>query len=233
MAVLIPALNEEASLPPLLDGLRERGVGCTVVVDNGSTDDTARIAQEKGAVVLREEERGYGAACLRGIEHLASLSDPPAVLTFLDADARAEVEALEAVTAPVLRDEADLVLGVRRAPQGKEGNLHLHARLGSRIVLACARLLFGFRHSDLAPFRAIHFGRLQELAMDDRNWGWTLQMQIRAHRAGLRIVEVPVSHRPRAAGRSKISGSLGASVRVGLKMFYTLLRERFRGRDPG
>lgn len=233
VAVLVPALNEEATLPGLLRELARGGVGTVVVVDNGSRDRTAGVAAEEGAIVLREEERGYGAACLRGIEHLASGDDPPTVLAFVDADARAEIAHLSRLVGPVLRDEADLVLGVREGPAGRAGNLHLHARLGNRVVLGCARLLFGLRHGDLAPFRALRFSSLLALGMDDRNWGWTLQMQIRAHRRGLRVREIAVPHRPRSAGRSKISGSLAASFRVGAKMFYTLLRERFRGVSGG
>ncbi|NIR78524.1 MAG: glycosyltransferase family 2 protein [Gemmatimonadetes bacterium] len=225
----MPALNEEASLPGLLRGLARAGVGTVVVVDNGSSDRTATVAAAEGATVLREEERGYGAACIRGIEHLAFGDDPPTALAFVDADARAELAHLSRLVGPVLRDEADLVLGVREGPAGRPGNLHFHARLGNHLVLGCARLLFGLRHGDLAPFRAVRFPSLLALEMDDRNWGWTLQMQIRAHRKGLRVREIAVPHRPRSAGRSKISGSLGASVRVGAKMFYTLLRERFRG----
>ncbi|HSR43103.1 MAG TPA: glycosyltransferase family 2 protein [Longimicrobiales bacterium] len=226
VAVLVPALNEEATLPGLLRELSRSGIGSVVVVDNGSTDGTGAVAAAGGATVVREEERGYGAACLRGIEHLASMAEPPTAVAFVDADARAELDHLTRLAGPVVRDEADLVLGVREGPAGREGNVHLHARLGNRLVLGCARLLFGLRAGDLAPFRAIRFASLLALEMDDRNWGWTLQMQIRAHREGLRVLEITVPHRPRPAGRSKISGSPGASLRVGAKMFYTLLRER-------
>lgn len=228
VAVLVPALDEEDALPRTFDALPDGVVQDLVVVDNGSRDRTPEVARRAGAAVLFESERGYGAACLAGIEHLASLPEPPDVLVFLDADATTEAPHLPELVRPVAEGRADLVLGVRRAPGGARGNAHSHARAGNRIVLALTRLLFGFRFRDLAPFRAIRFSSLQDLAMDDRNWGWTLQMQIRAARAGLRIREIPVLHAPRAAGRSKISGSLGTSLRVGLKMFYTLARERFR-----
>ena len=111
-------------------------------------------------------------------------------------------------------------------PDGSRGNLRTHARWGNRVVLTATRLLFGHRFQDLPPFRAIRFTALQRLAMDDRDWGWTLQMQLRAVRHGLRIVEIDAPHRARAHGRSKISGRLGMSLRVGAKMFYTLARER-------
>lgn len=226
VAVLVPALDEEAALPGLVRRLRRTGVGRVIVVDNGSTDRTAEVAAAEGATVLREEERGYGAACLRGVDHLSSLPEPPEVVAFVDADAGPELPHLHRLVAPVLCDEADLVLGIRESEEGRAGNRHLHARLGNRIVLACARILFGLSHTDLAPFRAMRFRDLRALRMDDRNWGWTLQMQIRAHLRGLRVREIRVPHGPRTEGRSKISGSLAASLRVGAKMLYTLVRER-------
>jgi len=227
-AVLIPALDEEEALPGVLGSLPRGSVDSVVVVDNGSTDRTAEVARAHGATVLDEPEPGYGAACLRGIRHLEALPSPPEVLAFVDADATSEAPHLDRLVDPIRREGADLVLGVREGAGGREGNLHAHARLGNRLVLGAARALFGLRAPDLPPFRAIRFSALRDLGMDDRTWGWTLQMQIRARRAGLRVREVRVPHEPRSSGESKISGSLSTSVRVGLKMFWTLLRERVR-----
>lgn len=226
--MLVPALDEEEALPGLFEALPRARIRHLVVVDNGSSDATVRVAEKLGATVLVEPERGYGAACLAGIRHLARLDPEPEVLAFVDADAHREAPYLDDLVFPVLDDRADLVLGVRSGAGGERGNVHRHARLGNRLVLALTRLLFGVAFRDLAPFRVIRFSRLLELEMDDRNWGWTLQMQIRAARRGLRILELEVPHRVRSEGRSKISGSLAASVRVGLKMFYTLVRERLR-----
>ena len=226
-AVLIPALNEEQALPAVLAALPFDRLHSVVVADNGSTDDTAAIARAAGAVVVREQRRGYGSACLAGIRHLAALATPPAAIVFLDADHPENAERLPVVLDPLARG-ADLALGVRVGPGGGTGNRHAHARWGNRVVLAAARLLFGRPFRDLAPFRAIRMGALERLGMDDRDWGWTLQMQLRAVRHGLRIVEVDAPHLPRSGGRSKISGRLGMSLRVGAKMFYTLARERLR-----
>lgn len=226
--MLIPALDEEEALPGLFEALPRERIRHLVVVDNGSSDETVQVAKNLGATVLREPERGYGAACLKGIRHLAGLDPAPDVLAFADADAHREAPFLEVLVSPLLDDRADLVLGVRTGAGGARGNVHRHARLGNRLVLALTRLFFGVDYRDLAPFRAIRFSRLLDLEMDDRNWGWTLQMQIRAARRGLRVLEVEVPHRLRSEGESKISGSLLASVRVGLKMFYTLARERLR-----
>lgn len=228
VAVLIPALDEEDALPGLFDSLPRKQIRHLVLVDNGSSDGTVRVARERGATVLVEPEKGYGAACLTGIRHLDDAEPAPEVLAFVDADAHREVRHLDEIVNPVLEDRADLVLGVRAGTEGRRGNVHRHARLGNRVVLELTKRLFGVEFRDLAPFRAIRFSRLLELEMDDRNWGWTLQMQIRAARRGLRILEVEVPHRTRSEGKSKISGSLAASIKVGLKMFYTLVRERLR-----
>ena len=225
-AVLIPALNEEEALPAVLAALPIDGLHAVVVADNGSTDHTVRIAHEAGAVVVREEERGYGAACLAGIAYLTAMPARPEAVVCLDADHPEDAARLPVVLEPMAHG-ADLVLGVRVGSRGT-GNLHTHARWGNRVVLAVTRMLFGRRFQDLPPFRAIRFSALQRLRMDDRNWGWTLQMQLRAVRQGLSIVEVHAPHLPRARGRSKISGRLGMSVRVGAKMFYTLAREWLR-----
>lgn len=230
MAVLVPALDEEEALPVQL--ARVPGwVDRVVVVDNGSTDGTARVAREGGAEVVREEERGYGAACLRGIRHLGETGEAPDVLVFLDADGSDDPTRIGALVAPVAAGEARLVLGVRRGAGGSTGTILPHARVGNALVLGLLALLFGRRFRDMPPFRAISFEGLRELEMDDRNWGWTLQMQIRALRHGWSIAELEMPHRRRSHGRSKISGSLLASVRVGLKMFWTLARERVRPRS--
>ena len=227
-AILIPALNEEDALPAVLSALPMAHLHSVVVADNGSTDGTARAARAAGAIVVREEERGYGAACLAALAYLGSLDPVPESVVFLDADHPEDAGRLSLILEPLCRG-ADLALGVRVSRGGEHGNLHMHARWGNRVVLTVVHLLFGHRFQDLPPFRAIRFAALERLAMDDRNWGWTLQMQVRAVRRGLEIVEVHKPHYPRARGRSKISGRLGMSLRVGAKMFYTLGREWLGG----
>ncbi len=229
VAVLIPALNEEGALPGILSSMPD-SVDQVVVADNGSTDRTAAIARAHGAHVVREDERGYGAACLAGIRHLSGQSAPPDVLVFIDADGSDDPADIDRVVGPILAGDADLVLGVRCGAGGDVGTILPHARFGNRLVLSLTRLLFGKAFRDLPPFRAVAFERLLLLEMDDRNWGWTLQMQIRAVLHDLRIVEIEVTHRRRTEGVSKISGSLAMSLRVGAKMFYTLARERIRAR---
>jgi hypothetical protein len=231
IVALIPALNEEVALPGVLVGLHAAGVSRVVVVDNGSTDGTGRVAREGGAEVLTEPERGYGAACLAGLRYLEV--NAPDVVVFLDGDQSDDPAAMDRILDPIRAGRADFVIGVRRgARSGEVSSVPLHARLGTGLILAAARLLHGARFRDLGPFRAIRFQSLRALDMDDRNWGWTLQMQLRAHHLGVPMEEVEVPHRPRAAGRSKVSGSPIGSLKAGGKMLITLIRERFRALLP-
>jgi glycosyltransferase involved in cell wall biosynthesis len=228
VAVVVPALNEAQSLPRVLEGLRSLSdpPDRIVVVDNGSTDGTGEVALRGGADVVREPERGYGAACLAGLDHLAR-TGPPEVVAFMDADGSDDPSALPRIVEPIERGTADFVVGVRGAPPGEEGTaVPLHARMGNALVLLGARLLHGARLRDPGPFRAIRYPTLTRLEMDDRNWGWTLQMQLRAHHLGVSTLYVEVPHRERSAGRSKVSGSVTGSVRAGGKMLYTLWVER-------
>lgn len=230
LAVLIPALNEEEALPGLLSQLRHHGIGRVVVVDNGSTDGTNRVARAAGAEVVLEPRRGYGAACLAGIRHLSA--DPPDILVFLDGDQSDDPAVLDRLVDPIRAGEADLTIGVRTPASADAGPaVPLHARLGNRLVLLGMRLLHGMEARDLGPFRAIRFPSLRALEMDDLDWGWTVQMQLRAHHRALRILEVDVPHRQRAGGRSKVSGSVSGSLKAGRKMLLTLIRER-PGRLP-
>ncbi len=224
VAAVIPALDEEDSLPAVVEGLLGGRVRRVVVVDNASTDRTAEVARKVGAEVVREERRGYGAACLTGIRHLRAGGAPEVVL-FLDGDGSQDPAEAGALVDPVLERKADLVLGVR--PPRAAGT-PAHARWGNRLVLFLVRALFGHRFADLPPFRAVSWATLERLEMDDRDWGWTLQMQLRALVRGHRILEVPVRHRQRRGGESKISGTVRGSFRAGSKLLLTVFRERWR-----
>ena len=227
VAALIPALNEEGSIGGVVRELRERGVTRVVVADNGSTDATPQVAARAGAQLARDPRPGYGRACLAGLALLESDPSPPEVVLFVDGDGADALERIPLLVTPVLEDRADLVIG-RRVGEGEVGNARVHARLGSRWVLHGARLLHGMRADDMGPFRAIRWETLEALHMDDPTWGWTLQMQLRAHHLGARILEVEVPRRSRTAGRSKVSGSLEVSLRAGIRMGWTLVRERIR-----
>jgi len=226
VAVIIPAHNEAASLPRVLGAIPRGLVEEIVVVDNASTDRTAESARAGGATLLHEPRRGYGAACLRGLDHLRTRR--PEVVVFLDADCSDRPEEMPLLLEPIARGEADLVIGSRLRGTRERGALLPQARLGNRVATILLRLLYGGRFTDLGPFRAIRFESLLRLGMVDRDFGWTVEMQVKALLAGLRVREVPVSYR-RRVGRSKITGTLSGSVKAGVKILWTIGRYRLPG----
>jgi glycosyltransferase involved in cell wall biosynthesis len=228
VTVILPALNEAAALPTALGSFPPQ-VGL-LVVDNGSTDQTATVAAAHGAQVVCEPRRGFGAACWAGAQAASG-----EVLVFADADGSLDGADLPTVAGPVLRGEADLVVGSRLARR-EPGAMSALAVLENRLLGLACRLLFGVPLSDLGPFRAIRREVLLGLGMTDRGSGWPLEMIGRAGQVGLRVVEVPVRYRPRAGGRSKVSGSVGGTVRAMTAMAavtLVLLRERGWGRVAG
>lgn len=222
IALVIPALDEERALAKVLDELPRSWFARVIVVDNGSRDSTAAVARARGAEVVSEPRRGYGRACLAGLGALDGAAD---IVLFMDADASDVPAEAPQLLEPILRGEADLVIGSRRLGRAAPGALAAHQRWGNRLVVGLIRLLFGFRYTDLGPFRAIRRASLAALCMRDPDFGWTVEMQVKAGRRGLRVREVPVSYRPRL-GQSKISGTVSGSLRAGAKILWTLLRLR-------
>ena len=220
--VVIPALNEEASLPLVLAELPCPPVRRVVVADNGSRDGTARVARESGAVVVPAERRGYGSACLAALDHLRK-NDPPDVVVFIDADYSDHPEELPEVVAPILAGTADVVIGSRVLGRRERGALLPQARAGNLVACLLIRLLYGHRYTDLGPFRAARWDALERVGMSDPNFGWTAELQVKALRAGLRVVEVPVSYRKRV-GVSKITGTIRGTIAAGYKILWTVLR---------
>jgi glycosyltransferase involved in cell wall biosynthesis len=221
--LIIPARNEAEVLPALAAALRpwrEAGLIRRVVLcDNGSTDATAALARDVGLVVVHEARPGYGGACLAGLAHLAA--DPPDIVAFLDADLADDPAELARLVQPIAEGSADLVLGQRQR-LAERGALDPHQRFGNGLACALLRIITGHRFRDLGPMRAVRWRSLQRLGMADRTWGWTIEMQYKAVRHGLRIAEIDVPYRKRRAGRSKISGSLRGSIRAGTKIIATL-----------
>lgn len=221
VVVIIPALNEEASLPSVLRDLP--AVGRVIVVDNGSTDRTAAVAEEGGAFVVTETRRGYGSACLRGLAAVRELNVQPDVVVFLDADYSDHPELLPELVTPILVGSTDLVLGSRLMGVREPGAMPLQSILGNHFACFLIRCLFGAHYTDLGPFRAISFSALQTLGMEDQNFGWTVEMQIKAARQQLRILEIPVPYRCRI-GQSKISGTVVGTIRAGYKILYLIAK---------
>jgi glycosyltransferase involved in cell wall biosynthesis len=232
VSVIIPALNEEASLGKVLAGLPAGLAQQVIVVDNGSSDNTAQVARAQGATVVVEPRRGYGSACLAGI---AAVDPRCEIVLFLDADFSDLPAEAPTLVEPVARNEADLVIGSRVLGRAEPGALLPHQRFGNWLATRLLRLLYGASFTDLGPFRAIRASSLRALEMQDRAYGWTVEMQAKALRAGLRVLERPVSYR-RRVGVSKISGSVMASLRAGATILVTIVRWRRwsppRGRTP-
>ena len=231
--VIIPALNEEKSLPLVLRDLPS--VGKVIVVDNGSTDATARVSADAEAIVVSEPARGYGSACLRGLAELerrtAAGERPPLIVAFIDGDYSDYPERLPDLVTPIVEDRADFVLGSRILGQREPGAMPPQSVFGNWLACLLMRTLFGTRYTDLGPFRAIRYESLKDLGMVDRNYGWTIEMQIKAVRAGLRIEEVPVPYR-RRIGQSKISGTFLGSMKAGYKILYLIGKYGWRRRSP-
>lgn len=225
LAVIIPALNEERALPHVLADLPRDRLEEIVVVDNGSSDRTAAVARTGGASVLREARRGYGWACLAGIAYLRA--SQPDIVVFVDADYSDHPDELPTLIAPIVSGEYDMVIGSRTRGGAQPGALLPHARFGNSLATLLIRLLYGFRYTDLGPFRALRFRSLLELGMMDRSYGWTVEMQIKAIQHGLRITEVPVRYR-RRIGVSKVSGTLKGTLLAGSAILWTVFRYAWR-----
>lgn len=220
--VVIPALNEERSLPLVLADLPTDQVRRVVVADNGSRDNTAEVARQGGAIVVPAPRPGYGSACLAALAWLRD-NDPPHIVVFLDADFSDRPSELAELVAPILAGDADLVIGSRVLGRREPGALLPQARAGNLVACLLIRLLYGHRFTDLGPFRAILWESLETLHMDDPDFGWTAEMQVKALRHGLKVSEVPVSYR-RRIGVSKITGTVVGTLRAGYKILWTVLR---------
>jgi MoaA/NifB/PqqE/SkfB family radical SAM enzyme len=221
IAVIIPALNEEESIPHVIAGVPEDLVHNVIVVDNGSSDRTADVAQMTGARVVREERRGYGYACAAGV---AAAGDEADVLVFLDGDGSDDASQIRALLEPIERGDADLVLGSRVLGSRAEGVLLPHQRLGNVIVTSLVRLLYSQRITDLPPFKAIRRPVLTNLEMCEMTYGWTIEMIVKCAKLGYRIVELPADSRPRIAGQSKVSGTVKGTALAAYHLVGTTLK---------
>ena len=223
IVAIVPALNEEDSIAHVVLSLRRAGIACVRVVDNGSTDRTAEIARDAGAEVLNEPQRGYGAACWRGLTHLPGEAD---WILFCDADGSDDLERLPDLIR--CAKNRDFVLCAREPSQEGKSGVTFAQRLGNEIATRCIAWGWGYRYRDMGPFRLIRRSSLEQIGMEDRTWGWTLEMQVRAVEERLRIAEIPVRSLPRSAGHSKIGGSLVGGIRAGSRIIATLVKLYWR-----
>ena len=223
--VIIPAFNEAASISHVLRDIPRDRVREIIVCDNGSTDDTASVAAAGGATVLYEGQKGYGSACLKGIAYLLAkpADQQPNILVFLDGDYSDHPEELGRVVQPIVDSDVDLVIGSRALGDKEQGAMQPQQIFGNWLATTLIRWLYGYHFTDLGPFRAIKFERLQALNMQDRNFGWTVEMQVKAAKQKFVCREVPVTYR-RRIGVSKVSGTIRGTIGAGYKILWTIFK---------
>jgi len=222
VSVVIPALNEEASIGSVVRSMPWGDIAECIVVDNGSTDGTAEKARAAGAKVVNAP-RGYGAACAAGAKAAMNTSD---VLVVLDGDGSDDVSAMPRLVGPIERGEADFVIGSRMRGTAEPGSLNGAQIFAAKMIGALVKMMYGFHYTDMGPFRAIRRECLEPMWMREMTYGWNLEMQIKALKMGLRVVEIPVDYRCRIGGESKVSGNAWASMKAGAKILGVLARVR-------
>ncbi len=224
--VIIPAFNEEDSIGLVLQDIPEV-VEEVIVVSNGSTDSTEKVAAAGGATVLREERKGYGWACLKGMQHIADQEEKPEIIVFLDGDFSDYPELLLDIVAPIREKNIDFVLGARVPHLRESGSMTGPQIFGNALATTLMKLLYGSRFTDLGPFRAIKYDKLMALNMEDKTYGWTVEMQLKALRKKMTYMEIPVPYRNRI-GESKVSGTVKGAIFAGIKILGWIFKYGFK-----
>jgi glycosyltransferase involved in cell wall biosynthesis len=221
--IIIPAFNEENGIGQVIQEIPKEYVSEIIVVNNNSTDNTEMIAKGAGATVLREPIPGYGRACLKGIEYLALIPGRTDIVVFLDADHSDYPEELPQVIRPILDGKADLVIGSRALGNKERGSMTPQQVVGNWLATRLLKVIYGARFTDLGPFRAIRYESLLYLNMQDKTYGWTVEMQVKAAKQRIKFTEVPVRYRKRI-GFSKISGTIKGTIMAGYKILHTIFK---------
>lgn len=224
--VIIPAFNEEDSIAKVIVEIPDI-VDEVIVVNNNSTDATAQIAKKAGATVLSEEKKGYGYACLKGLQYISTQSIKPNIIVFLDGDYSDHPQELLNIVKPVLEEDMDLVIGARNKELREKGSMTPQQVFGNWLATSLMNLLFNATYTDLGPFRAIKYEKLLALQMEDKTYGWTVEMQLKALKHKLSYCEVPVHYKKRI-GTSKISGTIKGTVMAGVKIIGWILKYSFK-----
>jgi len=225
VSVIIPALNEEEPIAGVIREVAATKIPAEiVVVDNGSTDETAKRAHVAGARVIAEPRRGYGRACAAGV---AALRPECEIVVFLDGDGSDCPEFMDQLVDPIIAGTHDFVIGSRTRGQREPGSMNIQQVFAGRFAGWLMSIFYGVRYTDMCPFRAIRCNALERIGMRERTYGWNLEMQMKAARARLRILEIPVNHRRRAGGKSKVSGTLRGTFLAGGRIMATLVRIGF------
>ena len=220
--VIIPAFNEADSISKVIKELPS-SVSEIIVVNNNSTDSTVQNAEKAGATVLSEIRKGYGYACLKGLDYIAKQSKAPNIIVFIDGDYSDYPEELEKVVAPIIEKDIDFVVGARTKNLREEGSMTPQQVFGNWLATFLMRLFFGAKFTDLGPFRAIKYEKLKELEMEDKTYGWTVEMQLKVLRKKMTYIEVPVCYKKRI-GVSKVSGTVKGSIFAGIKILAWIFK---------
>ncbi len=221
--VIIPAFNEEDSIEKVIVEIPKELVREIIVCDNNSNDRTSKIAQDAGATVLFEGVQGYGNACLKGMTYIAEKQDPPDVIVFMDGDYSDYPEEMHQLLAPIQHKDVDLVIGSRALGNMERGSMTPQQIFGNWLATSLLKIFYGYKFTDLGPFRAIKYQKLLELNMEDKTYGWTVEMQIKAAKNKFVCTEVPVNYRKRI-GVSKVSGTVKGTILAGHKILWTLFK---------
>ena len=221
--IIIPAFNEEDSIGKVINQIPKELVRDIIVCNNASTDRTESVANAAGAIVVLETQKGYGAACLKGMDYIAKNSIKPDVVVFLDGDFSDYPEEIPQLIQPILNQEYDMVIGSRALGIREKGAMMPQQIFGNWLATGLIRLFYNFSYTDLGPFRAIKYDKLLAVNMVDRDFGWTVEMQVKALKIGLKVVEVPVKYRKRV-GVSKITGTIKGTIMAGYKIILTIFK---------
>ena len=224
--VIIPAYNEADSIANVIGDIPEL-VEEVIVVSNNSNDNTVPIAEKAGATVLSENKRGYGYACLKGMEYLSNLNEKPDIVVFLDGDYSDYPEELTKIVAPIIEDDIDFVIGARVKKLREKGSMTLPQKFGNWLATNLMKLFFDSKFTDLGPFRAIKYSKLLALEMEDKTYGWTVEMQLKVLKRKYSYVEVPVNYRNRI-GVSKVSGTVKGAIFAGIKILSWIFKYSFK-----
>ncbi|WP_109832692.1 glycosyltransferase family 2 protein [Reichenbachiella versicolor] len=221
--VIIPVLNEQNAVGLVIDDIPKALVRNIIVVDNGSVDDTPIVAEEKGAIVLHESQQGYGKACLKGIDFIKSQDEKPDAVVFLDGDYSDYPEHMTELIKEI-KSGSELVIGSRALGDMESGAMTVPQVFGNWLATRMISVFYGYKFTDLGPFRAVRFDSLLKMNMKDENFGWTVEMQVKATKLKMNTTEIPVNYRNRI-GTSKISGTVKGTILAGHKIITTILKE--------
>ena len=224
--VVIPAYNEEGTIGRVVGDIDRKLVRHVVVCNNASTDATARVAEEAGAIVVHETRRGYGAACLKAMAYLEALEAKGDIVAFMDGDYSDHPEQLKELIEPIIQRGVGMVIGSRARGEREAGSMTPQQRFGNWLATRMIKVMYGVTYTDLGPFRALTREALQKMNMQDQTYGWTVEMQVKAVKLHIPFEEIPVDYRKRGAGKSKVAGTFKGTIFAGYKIIRTILKYR-------